>query len=235
MKKLSKIKETTTKKLFYKKWLYKIVIECGGISSLHRRGIEYIQNIEPVYGSTNSWIKNSTQTVIANRQKLINIATKLEDILTIAPHQIRTEGKNCAIFTNSEKLIDEVYLNLTDFVTEISRPSDSCQADFLLSNKNKIICQNLPLSGFRYKVYFKNGEIKKESMDVFLTWAKKFLDGRIHIPDGTKRILNGETYPMMYGNYFYAKDQKMATMALMVMGDYLNKSEEYVLKSELNA
>ena len=234
MKKSLKIKECTTKKLFYKKWLYKIVIECGGLSSLHRRGIEYIQTVQPI-NNGNVWLKSSTQTIAANRRNLIEIASKLEDILTVAPHQIRTEGGSSAIFTKSEKMINEVHVQLKSYVVEIHRPDDKSQADFLLSNKNKIICKQLPLTGYRYKVHFKNGEIKRESMDSFLKWAKNFEDGRIHIPKSTKRILEGETYPMMYGNYFYAKDQKMATMALMVMGDYLNKSEEFILKSELNA
>jgi len=234
MKKSLKIKECTTKKLFYKKWLFKIVIECGGLSSLHRRGIEYIQTVKPMYNSSSTWLKSSTQTIISNRHNLIEIAYKLEDILTLAPNQIRTEGGSTAIFTNSEKLIKEVSIQLQKYVVEIHRPAGTEQADFLLTNKNKIICERLPLAGYRYKVHFKNGEFKKENMDSFLNWAKNFEDGRIHIPKSTKRILEGETYPMMYGNYFYAKDQKMAAMALMIMGDHLNKSEEFVLKSEVN-
>jgi len=230
-----KIKECTTKKLFYKKWLYKIVLECGGISSLHRRGLEYIQTVEPIYNGSSPWIKSSTQAIVANRKNLIEISSKLEDILVTAPHQIRTEGGSSAIFTNSEKLIKEISSQLKKYVVEIHRPEGESQADFLLSNKNKVLCKQLPLTGYRYKVYFKNGEIKKDSMDNFLKWASKFQDGRIHIPNSTKRILEGLTYPMMYGNYFYAKDQKITTMALMVMGDYLSKSEEFVLKSEVNA
>jgi len=234
MKNSLKIKECTTKKLFYKKWLYKVVLECGGISSLHRRGIEYIQSVQVIYND-NPWHRTSAQTINANRQDLLEIGAKLENLLKSSPTQIRTEGKTSAIFTNSEKLVNEIVNQLERFVVEIHHPDDSSQADYLLANKNKIICKQLPLDGYRYKVHFKNGEIKKETMDSFLKWAIKFEDGRIHIPNGTKRILSGEAYPMMYGNYFYAKDQKMATMALMVMGDCLNRSEEFVLKSELNA
>jgi len=234
MKKSLKIKECITKKLFYKKWLYKIVIECGGISSLHRKGIDYIKTVQPVQ-SSNVWLKTSSQTIHSNRSKLIEIGIKLEDVLKVAPYQIRTEGKSCAIFTNSKKLIHEIYKQLEEYIVEYHRPDNETQADYLLSNKNKILCNDLPLEGYRYKVYFKNGEMKKESMSNFLSWARNFEDGRVHIPNGTKKILNGETYPMMYGNYFYVKDQKIATMALMVMGDYLNKSEEFILKSEVNA
>jgi len=234
MKKLLKIKECTTKKLFYKKWLFKIVIQCGGLSSLHRRGVEYIQTVQPTPNSSNIWLKSSAQVIVNNRRNLIEIASKLENILTFAPHQIRTEGGSSAIFTNNEKLINEIHKQLKDYVVEIHRPDNDCQADFLLANKNKIICKQLPLTGYKYKVHFKNGEIKKESMANFLKWAKKFEDGRIHIPKSTKKILEGETYPYFYGQYFYAKDQKMAAMALMIMGEFLNKSEEFVLKSELN-
>ena len=66
----------------------------------------------------------------------------------------------------------------------------------------------------------------------FVSWADKFKD-RIYLPIGTRRVLDGLAHPYIYGQYFYAKDQKMASMALMIMGDHLNKTEEYVLKSEL--
>lgn len=234
MKKSLKIKEVTTKKLFYKKWVFKIVIECGGISSLHRRGVDYVRTVEPIY-SSNTWTKSSIDNVVTNRSDLIHIASVLEKLLAIDTYQIRVEGSSCSVFTNNEVMINKINSHLSKFITEIHKPANSNQASFLLSNKNKVICNELPLDGYRYKVYFKNGDVQKSTMSNFLQWAERFKDGRIHVPEGTRRILSGETYPYFYGQYFYAKDQKMASMALLVMGDALNKSEEFVLKTEVNA
>ena len=229
-----KTKLVETKKLFYKKWLFKIVLKCGGISYLHRRGLDYIKTVEVDHGG-GTWARMSTQSIVANRQNLIKIAAILEPILPTADYQIRVESNHCSIFSNNENMIDQIATNLQEFVKEIHKPSNDAQAEFLLSNRNKVICNELPLDGYRYRVYFKNTEMKPEPMANFLKWADKYNDGRIHLPNGIRRILSGDTHPFLYGQYFYAKDEKIASMAMMAMGEFLNRTEEFVLKSEVNA
>ena len=227
---MHQLKTKTVKKLFYKKWLYKIVLECGGLSYLHRRGIDYVASVIPT--SQNPWIRGHESTVAKNRTQLIKIGVELEKLLANEEHQLRVESGTCGIFTNSEDLVEEVTKTLPEFVTEIHKPADNDQANFLLTNKNKILCDEFPLDGYQFKIYFKNGEIKdKALMENFLHWANNY-DGRIHIPNGTKKILSSGA-PYFYGQYFYAKDKKLASMALMLMGSHLNKTEEYVLKSDV--
>lgn len=132
-------------------------------------------------------------------------------------------------------MIDQINARLSEFIKEVHKPADQINADYLLTNKNKIICKELPLDGYRFRVHFKNTEFKKESLSKFVKWADNYDDGRIYLPNGVRRILSGDGHPYLYGQYFYAKDQKMASMALLVMGDYLNRTEEFVLKSEVNA
>lgn len=234
MKKSLKIKECTTKKLFYKKWLYKIVLKCGGISYLHRMGIDYINSIVPS-GSMNSWSRLSAETIVKNRDNLIHIAGILESILPIAKHQIRVEGATCGIFTNDLNLIEQIKSKLGPFVSEIHRPETEEQGAFLMANKNRVLCNELPLDGYKFRLYFKNGDLNPTALSNFLSWANKYNDGRIHIPSGARRILEGSAHPYFYGQYFYARDQKITSMALLAMGEFLNKTEEFVLKSEVNA
>lgn len=234
MKKSFKTKQVATKKLFYKKWLFKIVLECGGISYLHRKGIDYIKEVTVTDGY-GTWARMSMQSIVNNRASLLRIASILELILPTADHQIRVESSSCSIFTNDENMLDQINARLSEFVTEIHKPANKEQAEYLLTNKNKVICNELPLEGYRYRVYFKNVEMKNGSMSNFLKWADNYNDGRIHLPNGIRKILSGDTHPYLYGQYFYVKDQKTASMALMVMGEYLNRTEEFVLKSEVNA
>lgn len=229
-----KIKRVSTTKLFYKKWLYKIVLKCGGISYLHRRGLDYINNVVPS-GSTNSWARLSADTIVKNRDNLVRIAGILELILPTAEHQIRVEGATCGIFTNDINLINQIESRLNSFVAEIHIPETQEQGNFLLANRNRVLCKELPLDGYKFRVYFKNGDSNPSSLSNFLTWADKYNDGRIHIPAGTRKILEGTNHPYFYGQYFYAKDQKMASMALLAMGEFLNRTEEFVLKSDVNA
>lgn len=234
MKKQSKIKRVATKKLFYKKWLYKVVLQCAGISYLHRKGIDYITNLQPRTDG-NVWLKASRQEIINNKANLIRIGNILELLLPMSDHQIRVESSTCGIFTNDLKLVKQLESRLNSFVTEVHEPSSVEEGQFLLDNKNKVLCKELPLDGYKFRVYFKNTEMNATAMSNFLTWADKYNDGRIHIPKGTRSILEGSTYPYFYGQYFYARDQKIASMALMVMGEHLNKTEEFVLKSDVNA
>lgn len=222
-----------TKKLFYKRWLYKIVVTCGGINHLHRRGMEYVANIIP---QSSMWNGKShyTKTVSDHKVNLLEIGAFLETALKDKQYQIRAESSNAAIFTNDETLVNTIANGLPSYVTEIHKPKNLDEAKFLQSNKSKIICEMLPHDKYRYKIYFKNGHAPSEqARHSFLSWSDKFDDGRILVPEGTRKILNDERHPYFYGQYFYAKDSKMASMALMIMGDYLNKTEEFVLKSEI--
>lgn len=232
-----KTKNFVTKKLFYKKWLYKIVIQCGGISYLHRQGIDYIKEAQPVPLHTNSWRRSISEKVIANRANLIRIAGILESVLKDKEYQVRTESDCCAIFTNDESLINDIANGLSEFIKETYSPLSDIEATYLTSNKNKIICEELPLDGYKFKIYFKNGSgMTLSTKQGFLKWTSRFSDGRIHIPPGVRNILEeagGNSY--FYGQYFYAKDQKIANMAMMFLSDHLNKTEEFVLKSEVNA
>lgn len=194
--------------------------------------------VQPSTNSPSPWIRNSVDTVIKNRQELVKIASILELVLPTATHQVRVEGSTYGLFTNDKNLINQIHHRLTEFVTEIHRPEDPSQAVFLLTNKNKVICEELPHENYRFKIYFKNGDANLVNTTRFVDWADRYNDGRIYIPKGTRNILTGNTNyssPYIYGQYFYVKDQKMASMTLLAMGDMLNKTEEFVLKSEVNA
>lgn len=225
-------KKVITKKLFYKKWMYKVVIKCGGIAQLRRRGLDYISTVKTIsHGSP--YVISTNRKIISNRKALIDIAGHLENNLTLGEYQIRVEGDTCAIFTNTKQMLDNLIKDLKSYIVEYHEPEDNKSAIFLSSNKNKIVCSQLPHAAFKYKIYFKNGDIKNHNtLRGFLSWADK-LNDKIYIPTGSRRIINGDDHPYFYGHYFYAKDQKITSMAMMMLSEHLQKTEEYVLKSEL--
>lgn len=232
---MSPLKRLNTKKLFYKKWLYKIVLKCDGLGYLRRHGINAVIDLKEssISNHRSYWRYDSQLKAFNNQINLIGLGIFLEEVLSKHPNQIRVEGDHCGIFTNSTELIDLFEGKYQHYITEIYSPIDNKVADFLGNNKNKVVCNDLPYENYRFKVYFKNGVTLPETFkNSFLTWAEKFQDGRIQLPEGTRRLLEGDN-PYCYGQYFYAKDGKIASMALMFMGDYLNKTEEFVLKSEI--
>ncbi len=232
------LKRLNTKKLFYKRWLYKIVVKCDGLGYLRRHGLPAVTNLQPRPSQTNSshayyWRYDSETKAFGNKTNLIEFGVFLEEALSKYPNQIRVEGDHCGVFTNSLDLVELIEKKYKKYVIEIHSPVDDKIAGFLGNNKNKVVCNELPYENYRFKVYFKNGVTLSDTFKGgFLKWAEKFEDGRIHLPQGTRRVLEGD-HPYCYGQYFYAKDSKIASMALMFMGDYLNKTEEYVLKTEI--
>ena len=96
-----KIKHLFTKKLFYKKWLYKVVISCPGIGQLRRRGLAYITAVDHKR-SSNFYLNSILDDITNHRKDLILISEILEKELASADHQVRVEGSTCAIFTNSK-------------------------------------------------------------------------------------------------------------------------------------
>jgi hypothetical protein len=229
------LKNKTTKKLFYKKWLYKVVMHCPCVSYLCRYGSDYILKVDDKlsWGSSYTNSSRTAATIFKNKGKILEFGFTLEDLLKDREYQKRVESDTLAVFTNDLSLVEILQIKLVNYVTEIYSPSDDEQALFLQQNKNKVICEELPHNNYRFKIYFKNGvRLKQDFKNSFLTWTSRFDDGRILLPRSVKEMLeNDHTY--IYGQYFYAKDSKMTSMALMFMGNYLNRTEEYVLKSEL--
>ena len=226
------LKNKTTAKLFYKRWIYKVVVTCGGINHLHRRGIEFVREIVP-NKSYSTWSGvHYTQTVFDHKDQLIKIGLFLESALEGKEYQIRAEGYNACIFTNDLQLVERLKSGLFTYVTEVHAPINDAHAAFLKSNKNKVICDEYPHENYKFKIHFKNGEIKEPFTTNFLNWANNYGD-KIHIPKGTTKMLKGQSHNYFYGQYYYAKDDKIASMAMMFMGHHLNKVEEFVLKSEV--
>jgi hypothetical protein len=194
---------------------------------IKRYGLNDITDFDIRYRAYN--VSNHT------KNDLVKIAVTLEDCLKGCDFQMRAELNFCSIFTNSKDTVELIQNRLKKFVIEVWGPENDNSEHFLLSNKNKIICKKLPRNNYRFKVFFKNGHVDLDKRNCFLNWCQKFTDGRIHIPESTRKSLEGSDgyNGYFYGQYFYVKDSKIATMALMLMGDCLNKTEEYVLKDEI--
>ena len=226
-----RLKNKVTNKLFYKKWLYKVVINCPGLSYLCRKGIGYIQDCD---GTGDFGWQNTRALIFKNKSSLLHIGFTLEIILKDQIFQKRVEGGNLAVFTNSLTIVDQIQAQLKEYVKEVHKPVDEEHSKFLISNKSTVLCNELPHNKYRFKIYFKNGAIPHTFRENFLKWYDKFDDGRIHVPKGTRDMLEGsKSYPYFYGQYFYAVDDKIASMAMMFLGEHLNKTEEHVLKSEI--
>ena len=100
-----------------------------------------------------------------------------ENILTLAEllanndrnnWQLRIEGERIDVYTNDEKLYNDVILNFTYSIIARFEPDQTMLSD----DKNKIITNTLPHGRFRFKVYLKPHRLARdvEAKNSYLSW-----------------------------------------------------------------
>ena len=222
-----------TKRLYFNKWIYKICLHLEGMSYIKRTSLKNLMLLDysPV---TNGWYFRQKQLAVNNKDELIKIALFLEDSKEHYSFQTRTEGPTLGIFTNDLSLIDKVNSEFGPLVTDVYQPLNDDVAKYLISNKNKIICTELPSGLYQFKTYFTSSQkIPASTRTNFLAWADNYSDEKISMPKSTRIFLEGSNGYYSYGQYFYTSDSKMLAMALMFISGYASKTDEYVLKTDI--
>lgn len=233
MKTLWKNKET--KRLFFNKYIYKLTLELRGICQIKRISLEDIAALpkpESIDFGRNFYRHRAD--AYQNKGEIIKIGMFLESKSQLGcDFKTRAEGSSLNIYTNERALIDEIVNNFGNYVTEMQEPISKEAGEFLKGNIRKILCNELPNGIFRYKVHIGYKSIPEQNRVGFLNWSEKYGDDRIFMPKGTKHLLGPSGHGYAYGQYFYVSDEKMLNMALMFFSDYIQKTENYILKSEL--
>ena len=229
------LKINETKKLFFNKFVYKLNLELGGICYLKRMSLSSIEKLEH-FGTTYGYGRHTGQRdhAVKNKHKILALGFFLEDCAQTHKFQSRAEGSTLGLYTNDINFINKVKSEWAEIVSEVWQPSSSEAETFLRSNTRKIICNELPKGRYRYKVHLAQRQIPTNIRVGFLNWASKYGDERLHLPYTTKKNLGEEGSGYFYGQYFYTSDDKILNMSLMFFSDYIQKTEHYVLKTELS-
>jgi hypothetical protein len=215
---MNQLLKTTTKKLFFRKWIYKLTVQVENAS--------YIKKIH----FSNNYLKSLGR----DTSKLIEICFLLEQWKDEYDFKTRCECNHLSFFTNDEKFLALLEDHFDSNIIEISSPKDINCANFLKNNSNIIITEKLPRNLYRYKVYFDskyriNGDVSKN----FVSWASKY-DKQMLISPGLKKAMSSDKGFWPYNNYFYVTDEKLLGMAVMFLGKHVGVVEKYALKTEIN-
>ena len=204
-----------------------------GISYVKRTSLKKLMELEP-WSNSNSWGFSSRNAAVHNKAELIKIALFLEDCAEKYQFQTRAEGPSLNIFTNDLTLVDRITTEFGNLVSDFYQPMNDEIASYLVNNKNKIVCAELPNGIYRYKTYFGSSDkIPHNIRQGFLGWVSNYSQDKISMPRSTRDFLEKTGGFYSYGQYFYTSDSKMLAMALMFVSSYTAKTEEYVLKTEV--
>lgn len=224
-------KQYDTTKLFYKKYLYKVVIKNNlstYFASYHSKKYtnEKLQGLERDLASNQKLVIQRWRTQTSITESELVDARKIFNSLEMYPdYRIRVEmGYNMTIFTNSVELVDKFKKEIKYSIKGIWQPSNN-MTPFLLQNIDTAIVKTK--TPYEFRVYFNGRRIDPN----FAEWLKNNTD-KSKIGEQTLRNIELGCYSS--GNYFYIKNEKVLTMIRLIMGHNIQKVERLVYKGDID-
>ena len=221
-----------TKRLFYGKFPYKIECRQQEASRIRYNGADNI--IAWCEGKKRMhpwWDDDKT----LDRAALADFARAAKPFLALPKEKImiRVESSHFHFFCKNKSDYKKILRAMNPWVIQQTEPQDETKLQFLLDNgRKKVLCENLPHGSFRYRVYIKNTTPAKIAGNFYL-WINKYPE-KIKLPAQTANWL--QTSKQIYNHpYFYILDEKMLSMALLYLGSYCHRIEEFILESSINS
>ena len=221
-----------TKKLFFRKYAFKVELTCKGANIIKRRGINVV--IEQIRSGASIvardyWGRPSGDDGQTNAT-LLEFAEAVRPILK-KEFKCRAEHNHFTFFLENRKDFDLIQKKLAKWVTSTWEPSNDSELDFLTDNKRKVIVDKLPHEKYVNKVVFKSNwdSFKRQS---FYQWLKKYPEDDFKVSPSTHRYLTGSAR-YCAAPFLYIADPKMLTMLTLFAGDHVSYIEEFVPRHTL--
>lgn len=231
------MKHITTKKLFYKKYPYKIVFSIRGAWMLGRLGLIKNENINIIV-KKNTWVSPIfSRAGISDIDKLMKFIGLITPFLNFESIKHRSEYNTVSLFLENSNLIPNIKQALGEFIKEIWQPTDDSTSQFLKENINTIICKKLPFNLYTHKVSIRQ-TLSDEHKQSFYNWAvnKNKTEVSLKFPNSFVEYLTGERL-WTGSNYFYLKDENDLIFLSLILDKHILKIEKYQIEKgikELN-
>jgi hypothetical protein len=216
-----------TKKLFYKKWPFKVECNLKGSSYIKWSGADTI--IDWCNGKQVSkvwWDKNRVDT-----KELLEFATTVKPYLD-KELQVRCEGNRFNLFCKDKSLLENMIKDLDKWVISVTEPENDTDLAYLTENTpGKVLCDSYPYTEYHYKIILREN-MPTNTRATFLTWLIKY-DGKIKIANGSLQWME-DRKRWMQDPFIYVKDTGTLTMVLLYLGNYAKRTHEFVLRSSIN-
>jgi len=220
-----------TKKLFFRKYPFKIDLKCDGASFIKRRGIEATidacNSKESITSTRYYWSNSSTSVDKVELQKFAYaIKPFYEQGL-----KCRVEGKLYSFFVEDRETFEKLEKDLRKWVKNSWAPASDIELAFLTGNNRKVIVDQYPYGHFTYKIVFKTNWTS-ELGTKFIQWLAKYPVDSYKISPSTKKYLLGKSR-YCQDPFMYILDPKMLTMLTLFAGSHIKYTEEFVLRYTL--
>lgn len=212
----------TTKKLFFKKYLYKVAFNTP-VSSFFRGNRLKVTSAQLFIISDRLDRAKTEKVQIGNYNRHlvgkddISVAYSIvEQLEELKDYAIRVESKTLGIYFNDKEQLKRFTSIEHVNIEEISIPENDEQASFLLGHPDAIFRKEY---SHKYKVTIK---ALFGGSDDFTAWASKY--------DKIKLMPKNK---YKYGGHFYVADDKMLSLCRLYLNDKLVKIETLVTSDEI--
>ena len=226
------VKKLKINKLFFGSWPYKIATRIKGGNYIKIYGVDNVIQNADLYRFQRyfAYSKTADQPVGLPANKLKEFAVLFKPYAE-AEIKVRAEGSHFNIFVKDVDLFNRIQQDLAEFVCETYEPENNQQLDLLLTNQKYVLCDQLPIGQYRYKIILKN--MPDQIRQNFHSWMVKYPSTKIKASPATERYLKGTRY-YMSDPFIYVKDNSMYMMTLLALQGYVRRTEEFVLRSSIN-
>lgn len=221
-----------TKKLFYNKYLYKIVfynkLATIFTKSWNRNNWSFalreIKNLDILYNKGEQLYRSTYRynEPISNRE-FLEAKTFLGylGLQDFSLYTIRTENNYISITSNNLEWLNSIKTGVT--VNEWWEPNKNF-INFLQTNPKVVLTNKIP--DYEYKVYLKNA--------VDYNLANWLINYKTKIKIGDKTLKNIVEDGWAGGNYFYLKDNKTLLLLQISFSDSIKNIEKLVYKDDVD-
>jgi hypothetical protein len=225
-----------TKKLFYKKFLYKLSFKFevgdifrtwhqrdGRLSYAHDKILEFKNKLknQKSFEYRKFGKKLVTHEIVKDAQRI------RETLLNSSDYQLRVEAFNLMVYSNSKDELLKIVKNLeTVDSIELWEPDSSVTE--LLANEKDVLVVNKP-SDYTHKLTLEASP-RKKNVDAFKGWAEANRN-KVKITDYSLNTLDSG-----YWKNFnvYVRDEKVLLLLKMVAPDMIRKVEKIVYKGDVD-
>jgi hypothetical protein len=220
------VKTYQTNKLFYNKWPYRIETYIPGAYIVKNWGVDqaktWCTNEDP--SKYPRYIRAATKV---NKIFLYDYIIKIEPYLHL---KTRTEGDILNFYLDDTQLYKNMQKELRNWILSVTEPASDEDLKILKVKTRQNLCKQLPYNTFTHKVHIKH-TMPTHFRDNFLKWIDNY-SGAISPSKGTLRWLKG-THPYFITPFLYVTDAQLLSLVGLFLGNYLQSTEEYVLRDTL--
>jgi len=202
----NKTKLTTRK--FYNLWNYKLSFRIKGVTALRLLGLP---------GSS---ISSKSEEIEAIARELSLLDTK--------SYAKRIESNIIDIYTNDEKIFNNLYEKFKDYLRHSFAPHPDLES---LDNGHTILTKKLPHDIYKYKVFLQPHRISsREEKEKYMDWVDK-QKPKVHITDTVKNWFH-KTHWNWDRRYMYVEDEQMLLMLKLKKPEALGTIYTFVISDK---